>query len=312
MRRWFRVAQAILAAGAIAGALAACGGDEEDDAPSEPASSVARFLPDSSPVLNEVDLAQARDQLGLPEDADALDFEAVLADDFDPQSPEGRLISAANVAMPDLTLSVVQTLEPDPIAEAFDGTAITEAANTNADEGQITAIRTTQPFEELADALAQEGYERDGEVLSNPDARIGEIADTGEGVIVLGSSGAPAADAAAEAPGGPPELVDLLAPADQPIAQGIQGAEEGCLTAFGGWENVTGTEGVVRIELEDEAEADRVDTGQLKEYMSATMSDPETDGNAVEVPFTAEERSAPGSPVRDVLVNFAIQVYDCG
>ncbi len=311
-------AKARFATLAIAGAvaLAGCGGDDDsDEAPvdgpsgGDPTAGLTDYLSSDSFVVQVADLAAFREQLGLPEDADALPDTPADVDE-DPDDPGRRLLTASTITMPELSFAI-QTLERDPIAEAFDGTAITGAATSGATEGTLSAIRTGQPFDELADALEDKGYERDGDTLSNPDARIVEVTDAGDGVFVIAGDGASAADAVADPSGGPAEAVALLEPRDEPLGQAVTGLAEGCVQAFGGWENAPGTAGTIRLTLNQEADADRVDVALIEENASLATSEPVVDGDSVEIPFENPGENS-GSPIRDLLISFPSEIYDCG
>jgi hypothetical protein len=291
-----------LGAVALAAVVAGCGGGDGG-------SDLAQYLPADTPLLTQVDLGQAREQLELPDDADALDFEAALEGEFDPDSPEGTLLTAALIGMPPLT-GALQTFEDDPVSAAFDGTAISAAATTLSEGGSVTAIRTGQSFDDLASALEPEGYERDGDALVNDEQRLTEIADAGDGILLLAEGSATASDAAADPPGGPTELIELLEPADEPIAQGVTSHEEDCITAYGGWENATFSSGTISVALDREADTADVDAGQLEDASSITLEEPTADGETVNIGFSAD-RDPPTSLIRALVNQFGSGLYSC-
>ncbi len=313
---WRRPAALVALALAVVVPAGCGGGDDESgpppvDTPSggDPTAGLTDYLSSESFTVQVADLTAFREQLGLPEDADALpDTPADV--DKDPADPDRRLLSASVITMPELSFAI-QTLQRDPIAEAFDGTAISAAATSGGAEGTLSAIRTSQTFDDLAGALEDQGYERDGDTLSNPDARIGEVSDAGDGVFVIAGADASAADAVADPPGGPAEAVALLEPRDEPLGQAVVGLAEDCVQAFGGWENAEGTAGTIRLALDDEADADRVDVALIEENASLATSEPVVDGDSVEVPFENPGQNS-GSPIRDLLISFPSEIYDCG
>jgi hypothetical protein len=298
---------ALVAATAALG-IAGCGDDADDSRPTPAADAFARFMDADAPVVSYVDFAQAREQLGLPEDADALEFEAVKGEDFNNPSPEGQLISAAVIGMPSLT-TFVETLDEDPASQEFDGAAIDAAANTITDDGPLTIVHTTQPFSEIADGLTALGYRAEGTVLTKEGERFEQVADGGDGFIVIGRNQG-AADAVAAQTGGPSDLLGLLEPADQPIQQVAKGIPDDCVTALGGWENAQTTEGVLTFQVEGGADADAFDTGELEHQIGLDAGEPSVDGDTAQVPFTTDI-SPPGSRVRIMLTRF-VSGYDCG
>ena len=84
----------------------------------DPTAGLTDYLSPDSFTVQVADLAAFREQLGLPEDADALPDTPADVDE-DPADPDRRLLSAAVITMPELSLAI-QTLQRDPIAEAFE------------------------------------------------------------------------------------------------------------------------------------------------------------------------------------------------
>ena len=100
------------------------------------------------------DLDAAREELGIADDADAIDLEAVSGGDLDLESPEYQLINVAINVVPPVR-QFAQTFESPPLLEALDGGAISAGAADQAGlAGAPAAIRTSQSFDELADELA--------------------------------------------------------------------------------------------------------------------------------------------------------------
>jgi len=295
-----------LAAGAITG----CGDDDEPAAP-PPLEQLGTYLPADAPVITFVDLAEARAQLGLPADADALDFDAYEDFDADDPTPEQQLVETAVLGMPSLT-SYVQTLEEDPASAEFDGSKITAAVNTIGDGYPMTIIVTTQPFEEIAEGLTALGWRTEGDVVVKEGERFEQVADGGDGVVIIGRNEI-AADVLADEPGGPTELFELLSPADQPVQAAVTGNPfDECVATIGGWENAALDEGVLRFGLADDQQADveSITTEELDETDTFDMGEPSVDGTFAEIPFTSPEDGPPGSSLRAFLTRFA-SVYDC-
>lgn len=119
------------------------------------------------------DFALARKQLDLPADATAY------------EGPLARLLVALPYASP-----------PDnpPLETAIDGRSIQAAVSRSVVYGDpsLVALRTTQPFIEIATALRDDGYVQRGEALVSPaksfEVTYPVVADAGDGVVVLGGS----------------------------------------------------------------------------------------------------------------------------
>jgi hypothetical protein len=293
---------------ALAAIAAGCGDDGSDPAEPPALDQIGAFVAPDAPVISFVDFAQAREQLGLPADADALDFTALKGEGIDDPSPEAQLVGDAVIAMPSLT-SFVVTLDVDPASAEFDGSQITAAASTIAKGFPMTVIKTTQPFSEISEGLTALGYTADGTTLTKEGERFEQVADGGDGIIVIANNDA-AAEAVANKGDGPTELVDLLEPADQPIQAAGQGVPDDCVTYLGGWENADTTEGVLRYEIDGGASADNLDLDGLEQSLAITAEKPAVDGDTMEIPFTGD-RDQPGSRVRVLLTRFAT-AYDCG
>jgi hypothetical protein len=321
-----------LAAVALAAGALGCGSEEPP--PDEPIDELARYLPGGdSGGLALADVAAAREQLGLSANADALAFEILADEDYDPRSPEARLLASAGLAMPNFgTVSRSETYtvpagtdldrvrpdfpppKPNSFTEAFDGRAIAAAVtggSADGPRGGLTAIRTSQPFDELADALARQGYQREGDVLSKPGADTNEVAYAGGGVVVLSNKEASAAEAIADPGGGLAPALALLEPADEPVAMADVGLAEDCVTGYGGWHDATGSSGAFVIAIDGAAELERVERDGFERFTSTDLGEPSVEGSAVEVPFSGGgEKGA--SPLRLLQVSFGRGLYDCG
>jgi hypothetical protein len=292
-------------------ALAGCGDASSDD-PAEPQAldQLSQYVPADAPALTFVDYAAARDQLGLPADADALNFEVLRNSDPDDPTPEAQLVEAGILGMPSLT-SFAQTLSVDPASAEFDGGKITAAVNTLGDGFPMTLIVTSQPFSEIADGLTKLGYRTEGQVLVKEGERFEQVADAGDGVILIGRNEAPA-DALAAKAGGPTNLLGLLTPADQPLQAAGSGVPDNCVTSLGGWENAQTTEGVLRFTIDGGASVDNFDLDQLNLALGINADEPTVDGDTAEIAFTTDDGGGPPrSRVRVLLTGFA-SGYDCG
>jgi hypothetical protein len=313
----------VVALAAMIAFSAGCGGGGDESSTSTtttPASGgggaatagLTDYLPTDAALLAVVDVAKAREELGLPPDADAADVGALSSEGLD--APESQLVLAAALGATPLAVAALSGA-PDPVATALDGSAIEAAASNQGDpEGPVAVIRTRQSFDDLASKLADAGWERSGRTITNAEEeRVSEITEAGDGVIVFSGKGASANELVASPPGGPKTMAALLA-GDGPsvgLATTIPPSHRGCLRAFGGRETADNTEGVMRFQLDGAADAADVDLSGLEES-GVEVGEVEVAGDIVEVPFTADLGPST-NPINQVLADFAFtDFYDCG
>lgn len=285
------------------------GGGGGDAAPTD---GLTQYVPNDASLLSVVDVAEARSELGLPADADAADLEALTTEGL--EAPASQLVLATSLGAPPLAVAALSGA-PNPLAEAIDGTAIQAAASNEGDtSGPVAVIRTEQSFDDLAGQLTEAGWERDGDTITDPEGeRVAEITDAGDGMIVMSGKGASAQELVAAPPGGPEDMADLLARGGPSVglATKIPPSNGGCLRVFGGRETADNTEGVMRFQLDDAADADKVDLSGLDDS-GLTAGEVTVDGDVVEAPFTADLGPS-ANPINEVLANFAFTgFYDCG
>lgn len=132
-------------------------GQEADDPAGGPVDArqmidrVLAYGPDRAGVVY-VDLAAAREAQGLAADADPAEVD----------SSEGPFRQAVH-ALPHL--GAVGPPGPRVDSEAIDAGQVSAAATALGDAPGMTAIRTSQPFEEIAEVYLANGYEREGEAV---------------------------------------------------------------------------------------------------------------------------------------------------
>jgi len=131
-----------------------------------------------------VDLTAAREDAGLPDDADV---HALRSDE-----PGGAplLASIAGWALP-----YASRPKPTPLSESIDGGRVEAAAGFPLiGDYSVAALRTSQPFDQIASALRRRGYEADSDgvvlVSGRGFARVvyPVVANAGGGVVVLAGS----------------------------------------------------------------------------------------------------------------------------
>jgi hypothetical protein len=242
-----------MASGALALALAvsACGDDDGDEGVgvSDPAPLVDR-IPTGVSELNFVDLRAVWDELGLPEDAEA---SLGLGDD------ETRLnVAAGNV------LQFLSLPRRTPLHDAIDlGRVDAAASNLIIGLPGIAVLQTSQPFDEIAAALEEQGYERDGGVMSTElgdgagSTTYNVVADDGDGLIVLGFD----RDTVEASVDGKPGLENPARPLIEQVEgvsrAAIASTDSGCVRGLAIGESADGDTGEIRIEVEGEASAGR-------------------------------------------------------
>jgi hypothetical protein len=162
-------------------AIGGCGGDDTSDTNGGlAADELAALLPDAGiPQAAAVDVVAAKEAAGLPEDADPI----VLGD----TPEENRFAFSTFFAMRHLSV-----VTDNPVRRALDHSLITAyAAHPFVADEAVTLVSTSQSFEDIADALEEDGWEREGDVLStegDPEALGYTAVAAGDGHLVLGYS----------------------------------------------------------------------------------------------------------------------------
>lgn len=263
----------------IALGAAACGGEEES------ASAGSRELVDRLPRLEPagviyVDVDAARAALGL---GPAVDPESVL----EGSDAERRFVLVAAAAVPYIG-SPVDTA----VRKAIDATQIRAAANNflTVGEESVSVLATDQPFDEIAATLEDEGFTRDGEVLTSgesPQAVGATAVAGGEGIVALGfTPEAVEAAAAGEAePADGPER-DLLASLDAPAVAAFA-TSDGCSEAIGAADALTDGEGELVVAA-SEPDAARFVFDDSEDFLVQDLrfGEPSVDGDLVRAPVT--------------------------
>lgn len=230
-------------------------------------------------AVEYVDFAFARRQLALPEDADV----------YDTASKDGDVQIASLLGV----LPYAAGPDSSPLTSAIDGGAIQAAADRSiVGEPALLAIKTVQPFSEIAAVLRREGYAASGDLLVSSEgsskASFPVVADAGGGVVVLGGSESfvrkvlsnrdatlsPASELIDEVPG-PARMADATATK--------------CVLAVAAGQNLSPREGeyLVRVEGEaDEARLTLADSAEPTPNGEVVFGDVTTEGDTLRVEFT--------------------------
>ena len=270
---------AIAGALTLAVALPACGddggGEEGADAvaPTPDVTALLDYVPADPSGIRLVDLGAAREELGLPADADASE-----PGGSDAQS---HLAAAASAVIPYLSLP-----RPRPVQDAIDHGAIAAAAG-NLVQGPpgITVLATSQPLDDVAAALVTEGYQREGDVLEGDSSFVegsySVIADAGENVLVLGYARGTVQQAISGSPGTDNPARALVEDVKGVARGAVVPADLGCINGIAVGESADLESGEIRIQVSGEASAKRFqlpDTLTLPEF---EFEKPGVDGEAL-------------------------------
>lgn len=180
-------------------------------------------------------------------------------------------------------------------------------------------IATEQPFDEIASSLEQNGFSRDGDVLTSADDPVDAAATAvagGDGVIALGFDAATVEAAAGEEPEAPKGAErDLIADLEGPAAIVLAVPEDStaCFTAIGFVDRLANGEGeFVVVAEEPSADAFVLDDGgddPLTEGFEFGAATAEEDRVVAPVTYPIEELGGPGGLLFGDVPSSAI--YEC-
>ena len=178
-----RAALATLLLAVAPAALLACDAEQQEANAAANAVELARYLPDDTELVQTVDVTRARNELDLPEDANAL---PTSNNRFPrPKSPEATLFEATSRAYPDVA-AVFMSGSSGKGASPLDGTLILAAAGGA--QG-VSIVSTAEPIEDIDRKLELAGYSLDGKIYvagkDTPDAASDYVADVGNGRFVF-------------------------------------------------------------------------------------------------------------------------------
>ncbi len=297
-------------------AIAACGGDDGGDSPDIngdlSASELAAKLPaGGTPQVVAADITAAKEAAGIPEDTDP----TTLA-----SNPNELRLAAAYVSL--FSLSAVVD---NPVRTAMDNSQITAYAahpDYTSDEA-LALVSTTQDFEEIATALEDEGWERDGDVLtgeSDPEGFTYTAVGAAEGFLVLGYS-ADAVEAVVSGEAEPSNSGELeaLEGLDAPVVGAIIPDVEGleCVTLITFEDFVDGDSSIV-MTVDGGAEEDRISKKIAADSASAgfTVLSEKAEGDQVTIELRGrEQEGVANSPALLIAAGFddtGPLIYDCG
>jgi hypothetical protein len=296
-------------------ALLGCGNDTPDTDGGLSAKELAAKLPDGgTPQAAAVDVDAAREAARLPADADPTEIST---------SPrELRFGLSTFFALRDLA-----ALTDNPVRAALDhGLISAYAAHPYVSDEAVTLLSTSQDFDELAQSLEDEGWERDGDTVStsgDPEELTYTAVGAADGFVVLGYS-TEAVEAVADGDSAPSETGELeaLDGLDAPVVAAVipEGERAACLESVTFEDFVDGTF-ALHVNVEGKADVKKV-SPELRGEAASTgfkITSERAQGGTVtldmEAPEEAELQQLVNSPA--VLVAGALDengplLYDCG
>jgi hypothetical protein len=290
--------RAVLASSSVA-LVAGCGGSDGSEGGvsagggggGDAATVLVDRLPEEARQVAAIDVAAVRRGLGLPDDQAIGDLSG---------NGVQQLAFALGTAVPFLAIPQVT-----PIREAFDTGAMTAAASVPyafAPERAVVVVRTSQSFDELAAALADQGYERDGELVVTERSvvemgGVTVVAAAGDDLIVLAQSAEVARAVAAGEDDGP-ALADQLDAVDGPLRVAFATAadSDSCVeTLAAGWQ-VDPAEGEIAITVAEPDDAGGLELlpGDSRIARNVDLDPPQVGGRTVMARY---RYVGPGSPL---------------
>ncbi len=266
-------------------------------------------LPSGARFVAAVDVAGAREALGLPVDADL-----VLGGSAD----EKRLFLAAAYALPHLQQPVKL-----PILEVLDHKRIEAAASGGqAQNQQVTAVRTSQPPSEVLEGLEDQGYRRDGDLVVSdeaPSTVVYGAAAESDGLLFLASDeeGLRQALAGKDEQAGAAERL-LRDELEGPVRLASARPDADCLRAIGAQEAVDPAAGEFALGPAGEPDPQRVRLGAGPETAAPFLreirfEEAQADGRLLRVPYSYEAGRTRPSPAGLLMGDLPVSAfYDCG
>jgi hypothetical protein len=277
MRRAWH-APALAAIASLALGLAAC--DESlqiENAATDPAE-LARYLPEDSGFVTTTDVAEARQELGLPDDADATPIEP--SDLRDGDSPQSTLFALTSRSFPLVSMAYAENFNGKG-ASPLDGRLILAAAYNLAD---ISIVSTAEPFPQVADKLRRDDYSlKRGLYIAGPETpevSSPVVADGGAGRVVFSNSEGRARKTLRRIERR--SVAGPLAEALNSVSGSIKVAMEPpsrlprrsrCIEALAAAQSATGKGAIMALEIEGEKpNPDRFDPSKMRSLDTGTAS----------------------------------------
>ncbi|HYH62382.1 MAG TPA: hypothetical protein VD766_10995 [Solirubrobacterales bacterium] len=251
--------------------LPSCSDSPIDNAAAKPAE-LARYLPENSKFIQTVDVARAREELDLPEDANALPTSDKTFPR--PKSPEAELFQVTSRAYPDVA-EVFQAELHGRGASPLDGTLIRAAAG---EIQGVSIVSTAEPIEDVERKLELAGYSLKGKIYQagdeTPEAASRFVADAGSGRIVFADEHEVAQEVLKRIVGDakPGHAAKTLAPLPGSVRLAMTNpSKKSCVSAFAAAQEATGERATMALAISgDKPDPDRFDSKPLEGIATGT------------------------------------------
>jgi len=311
-----------LAAGfLLVGSIVGCGDDDGGDELSRgaPDQDLVGAVAPAKPHVDYVDVAGVREQLGLPRDQDpALPENSEAA-------PSAEHLVFSNVASS--LLVYTPRPRPGPLAETIDGASVSAGTTPRlVSADAVAAVRTSQPFGQLAARLEEHGYERRGDLVTSESTDAFQpffpaVADGGDGLIILAGS-AEAAEKALETGGANDSAASLLDDVGGVVRRvDVPTPQRGCVRSIAVGQDLDPALGEIVVTVANEASEEAFvldDQPDPEDHPNALVAPPgvefqtvEADGDVVRANFSYELGAAGGAIGLIDLAFSMNEVYRC-
>ena len=266
-----RLVGACLTALVAASALPGCSDSSVNNAAAKPAE-LARYLPEDTEFIQTVDVAQAREELDLPEDANALP----TSNRTFPRrnSPEATLFQVTSRAYPDV-IEAFQAKFNGRGASPLDGSLIRAAAGGA--QG-VSIVSTAEPIDDIERKLGLAGYALEGRIYvaseRTPDGASRFAGDAGSGRFVFADDPDDALEVLRRivTDAKPGHAAEALEPVTGAVRLAVTNrSKKSCVTAFAAAQEATGEGATLALTISrDKPDPERFDPKPLTGIATGT------------------------------------------
>ena len=298
-----RAALASLAIATTLG-LASCDSAEQETNAAANQVELARYLPEDTEFIQTVDVVKAREELDLPEDANALPTSDKTFPR--PKSPEATLFQVTSRAYPDVFQ--VFTVEFNGRgASPLDGTLIRAAAGGA--QG-VSIVSTAEPIDDIDRKLELAGYSLEGKIYEagdeTPEGASRFVADAGSGRFVFARELKDAQEVVRRVRNDaePGRAAEALEPASGSIRLAVTNKDKrSCVTAFSAAMEATGEGAALALIISgDKPDPERFDPKKLEGIATGT---PTVLVDALIVPIRVKKPLKDGLDALEQLMSFS-------
>jgi hypothetical protein len=284
--------------------LASCDSAEQETNAAANQVELARYLPEDTEFVQTVDVAKAREELELPEDANALPTSDKTFPR--PKSPETTLFQVTSRAYPDVS-GVFATEFNGRGASPLDGTLIRAAAGGA--QG-VSIVSTAEPVDDIDRKLGLADYSLEGKFYEagddTPDAASRFVADAGSGRFVFAHELKDAKEVVRRVrnDADPGRAAEALEPASGSIRLAVKNKDKrSCVRAFSAAMEATGEGAALALIISGEKpEPERFDSKRLKGIATGT---PTVLVDALLVPIRVKKPLKDGLDALEQLMSFS-------